>query len=111
MPSQGEKIKETVILSLLNIGLPSVDVGSDIALMIKFYVGSRSNPYCHDCYDTPHYTWGTMMLVPFLLNYLICWYVWATTDKRKAFTWVHSSAKKLFTPGQEAAGARPSRAP
>ena len=111
MPSQGEKIKETVILSLLNIGLPSVDVGSDIALMIKFYIGSRSNPYCHEEYKyhgnpglincdyndsvptsnlthTPHYTWGTMMLVPFLLNYLICWYVWATTDKRKAFTWV-----------------------
>ena len=35
-----------------------------------------------------HYVWGTMMLVPFLLNHLSCWYVWATTDKRKAFTWV-----------------------
>ena len=111
MPSQGEKIKETVILSLLNIGLPSVDVGSDIALMIKFYIGSQSNPYCHEeykyhgnpglinCYygdsvptsnltHTPQYTWGTMMLVPFLLNYLICWYVWAATDKRKTVTWL-----------------------
>jgi len=29
-----------------------------------------------------------MMLLPFLLNYLICWYVWATTDKRKTVTWV-----------------------
>ena len=28
------------------------------------------------------------MLVPFMLNYLICWYVWATTDKRKAVTWI-----------------------
>ena len=28
------------------------------------------------------------MLLPFLLNYLICWYVWATVDKRKAVTWV-----------------------
>ena len=28
------------------------------------------------------------MLVPFLLNYLICWYVWVTTDKRKTVTWV-----------------------
>ena len=32
--------------------------------------------------------WGSMMLAPFLLNYLICWYVWATTDKRKTVTWV-----------------------
>ena len=29
-----------------------------------------------------------MMLLPFLLNYLICWYVWATMDKRKEVTWV-----------------------
>ena len=48
MPSQGEKIKETVVLILLNIGLPSVDVGSDIALMIKFYIGSRSNLWCDE---------------------------------------------------------------
>ena len=81
--------------------------------MINFYVGSRVNPYCDEqrigysrnseericCYYddsvplsnltyTPHYVWGTLMLLPFLLNYLICWYVWATTDKRKAVTWV-----------------------
>ena len=37
---------------------------------------------------TPHYGRGTMMLLPFLMNYLICWYVWATTDKRKAVSWV-----------------------
>ena len=80
-----------------------------MALFVRFYF-AESNPYCHEmyapwryeerrrCYDeaphsnltiyTPHYAWGTMMLVPFLLNYLICWYVWATTDKRKAVTWV-----------------------
>merc|ERR1711971_458100 len=81
--------------------------------MINFYVGSRRNPYCDEnkigyhrwsaerfnCYYndsiptsdviyTPHYSWGTMMLLPFLLNYLICWYVWAATEKRKAITWV-----------------------
>ena len=50
MPSQGEKIKETFVLILLNIGLPSVDVGSDIALMIKFYIGSRSNLWCDEKY-------------------------------------------------------------
>ena len=37
---------------------------------------------------TPHYGRGTMMLLPILMNYLICWYVWVTTDKRKAVTWV-----------------------
>ena len=110
MPSRGEKVKETVVLSLLNIALPSLDVYSDFGLILEFYMGSRKNPWCDDnhydyqgdifsCYYdnsvptlnvtfTPHYAWGTMMLLPFLLNYLICWYVWATTDKRKAVTWV-----------------------
>ena len=101
-----EKIKETIILSLLNVVLPSVDVYSDIALVVNFLVGSRRNPYCVElfpsltynsdfvdrlnCYYndsvpttnvtyTSHYGWASMMFVPFLFNYLICWYVWATT--------------------------------
>jgi len=143
-PSRGEKIKEMVLLSLFNVALPSLDVYSDLGLIVKFYIGSRHHPYCdetysvhqsvnttyqdhlvsrfcrfncyyHDndpkspatyahqisCYDgkgnpstsnnvtyTPHYSWGTMMLVPFLLNYLICWYAWLTTDKRKSVSWI-----------------------
>ena len=111
MPSRGEKIIETLVLGVLNIALPSADVNSDLGLIYVFYRGSRENPYCDekypywrneerlDCYYdddvptsnvtyTPHYGWGTMMLLPFLLNYLISWYVWAITDKRKAVTWV-----------------------
>ena len=109
MSSRWEKIKETVVLTLLNIILPSVDVYSDGGLVFVFFRGSRHNPYCDEkyyvvfdrlnCYYndsvptsnvtyTPHVGWGSMMLVPLLLNYLICWYVWATTDKRKAVTWV-----------------------
>jgi len=108
-PGRGEQIKETVVVSLLNVALPSIDVYSDLGLIIKFYIGSRYNPYCDekyfqaedriDCYYddniptsnltyTPKYVWGTMMLVPFLLNYLICWYAWATTDKRKSISWI-----------------------
>ena len=114
MPSRWEKIKETVILTLLSVILPSVDVFSDGGLTFVFFRGSRHNPYCDqefearriiswgetlNCYYndsvptsnvtyTPHVGWGSMMLVPLLLNYLICWYVWATTDKRKAVTWI-----------------------
>ena len=114
MPSDGssEKIKETVLLSLLHVALPTIDVYTDLALIVRFYTGSRVNPYCDEKYQdwqdkelrincyyndsvpttnliyTPQTKWGTMMLLPFLLNYLICWYHWATIDKRKAFTWV-----------------------
>ena len=114
--TRSEKIKETIMLSVLNIALPSVDVFSDLALIDKFYFGkaSRRNPWCDEhkigyaaasnpsrnsmwtadrlnCHynmcapnngnvrEPPHYTWGTMMLVPFLLNYFVCWYAWATT--------------------------------
>ena len=105
-----EKIKETAVLGLLNVALPTVDIYSDVALFVRFY-SAESNPYCDQAYEyayqyeernkcyhdaphasltiyAPHYAWGTMMLVPFLLNYLICWYVWVTTDKRKTVTWV-----------------------
>ena len=90
---------------MLNVALPSVDVYSDIALVVNFLVGSRRNPYCDELYQrdplfgfrdrlncyyndsvpttnvtyTSHYGWASMMFVPFLFNYLICWYVWATT--------------------------------
>ena len=100
-----EKIKETIILGVLNVVLPSVDVYSDIALVVNFLVGSRRNPYCEELFQrdlsfspsdrlncfyndsvpttnvtyTSHYGWASMMFVPFLFNYLICWYVWATT--------------------------------
>ena len=114
--TRSENIKETIMLSVLNIALPSVDVYSDLALIDKFYLGEarRRNPWCDaneigylnfsssyrnsvwtadrlNCHynmcapnndnvrEPPHYTWGTMMLVPFLLNYFVCWYAWATT--------------------------------
>ena len=94
------------MLSVLNVALPSADVYSDIALVGNFLVGSRRNPYCDELYPyhlhyhydanrlncyyndsvpttnvtyTSHYGWASMMFVPFLFNYLICWYVWATT--------------------------------
>ena len=109
MPRKRDKTIETVILCLLNVALPTFDVYSDLVVSINFFIGSRSNPACDELFDnitdrikcyyndtistldvtyTPHVTWGTIMLVPFLLNYIICWYVWATTEKKKALSWV-----------------------
>ena len=108
---RGAKIKETFVLALLNVALPSVDVYSDLAMVTMFFsTENPSNPFCdekygngnkirrHLCYTesshanltvyTRHNAWGTMLLLPFLLNYLVVWYVWVTTDKRKAITWV-----------------------
>ena len=101
MPSRSEKIRETVILGLINVALPTFDVFSDLLVGIKFFIGSRSHPLCDEKYEevkerircyyeeapmenmtyTPHPAWATMMFMPYFLNYLICWYVWVTTDK------------------------------
>ena len=107
MPRKRDKTIETVILSLLNVALPTFDVYSDLVVSINFFIGSRSNPACDELFEnitdrikcyyndtistidvtyTPHVTWGTIMLVPFLLNYIICWYVWATTEKNKTIS-------------------------
>lgn len=160
-----EMIKESVLLYVLNVVLPSLDVYSDLAIIAVFYTGSRENPFCQDFFQTfqewyyavnqyqindaqdmddlteseqvfieadlqakwqnytsyypqfskltpwrgwefesrcnyddsiptsdliytPHYGWGTLMLLPFLLNYLICWYIWATNDMSKLVSWV-----------------------
>ena len=46
--TRSEKIKETIILGVLNIALPSVDVYSDLDMINNFYFGrpSRRNPWC-----------------------------------------------------------------
>jgi len=69
-PSRG-KIKETVLLVLLHILLPTVDIFTDLLLVGRFY------------YYGEHPGWGTMMFLPFLANYTISWYAWFHADKRK----------------------------
>ena len=112
LPSRGTIVKETILLGVFNVALPCFDVYSDLILIYKYYRGVPRNEYCdskyygnvHErwrCYweEVPRedlifkptertLTWGTLMLVPFLLNYFICWYAWALTDKRKTITWL-----------------------
>ena len=51
-PTLREKIKETVLLCVLNVVLPSLDVYSDLAIIAVFYTGSRENPFCQDFFET-----------------------------------------------------------
>ena len=51
-PTLREKIKETVLLCVLNVILPSLDVYSDLAIIVVFYTGSRENPFCQDFVET-----------------------------------------------------------
>ena len=68
-------IKETFLLGSLSVALPTVDVYTDIALTSKLY-------------HHGHNIWATLLLLPLLVNYLLCWFTWIATEKQKRFTWV-----------------------
>ena len=68
-------LKEIFLLALLNIALPTLDVYSDIALATKLYYNGHPN-------------WASLLLVPFLVNYTLCWIAWFNSEKQKKFTWI-----------------------
>ena len=66
----------TTILTIvvLNIFLPTADVITDINLMVKLCIFS-------------HYKLATVLLMPFLLNYIVCFYTFfRLTTNRKRYT-------------------------
>ena len=69
-------VKTVTPLILFSILLPLVDMGSDIRLIAKFY-------------EMGHIKYATILLIPLLLNYIICfvkWYEWEPSkDRRKTF--------------------------
>ena len=65
----------TLILFALTIALPTLDVYSDLYLVIVLYVSGY-----------PHY--GQLLLLPFLLTYFLSWLAWYNLDKRKNLTWL-----------------------
>ena len=67
--------KEIFLLALLNVALPTVDVYSDLALATKLY-------------QNGHPKWASSLLVPFLVNYALCWIAWFTTEKQKKLSWI-----------------------
>jgi len=70
-----QMLKEIILLVVLNVLLPTVDVYSDLALIIKFLANG-------------HYKWACILLVPFLLNYIFAWILWWRLDKNKWISWV-----------------------
>ena len=80
-----QKVRETVLLSALNIVLPTGDVYSDLALITKFL----TTPYLTlEGEETVHLKYGLALLAPFLANYLLTWIAWFRVDKQKRLTWL-----------------------
>ena len=71
-------LKETILMGTLNVGLPTVDVYTDIALSMRLY-------------STSHPIWASSLLIPFIINYMLGWYAWVHTEWKKEsrkFTWI-----------------------
>ena len=59
------ELASILTILILNIVLPTLDTATDINLVVKLYVGAR---------HFSHTAMATAMLLPFLLNYVVCLY-------------------------------------
>ena len=84
-------------MGTLNVGLPTVDVYTDIALSARLY----SSTVTHKDYlngtlittttEVSHPFWASSLLIPFIVNYMLGWYAWVCTEWKKEsrkFTWI-----------------------
>ena len=80
-------LKETILLGILNIGLPTADVYSDIALTARLYTATiTTTDWTYDHYNGTwtststtsigHPIYATCLLIPFLVNYALGWRAW-----------------------------------
>ena len=78
------EVKSILILLVLNIALPTVDTFTDINLVYKLYRGieHRNGNWRN------HPKMATAMLIPFLLNYIVCFITFLRKEKNKKFTFI-----------------------
>ena len=43
-----QQVKETVLLTILNVALPTVDIFTDLNSISKLYIGTLTHPHCDD---------------------------------------------------------------
>ena len=107
------EVKTILIISVLNILLPTLDTVTDINLVVKLYRGAQycdpsprqdddyekclEDPlgYCSNdennqavCRFSTHSKMATAMLIPFLLNYIVCFITFFRKEKNKKFTFI-----------------------
>ena len=70
-----EPKKETVLLGFFNVILPTVDVVTDLMMIVKLFMKN-------------HPKWAGLLLGPFLLNYLLSWNLWWRMEKNKKLSWI-----------------------
>ena len=126
MLTKFQKVKETLLITILNVALPTADIFTDLISITKLYIGTETHADCDEkselipfvdnykraarvrlddlwidakrkCIDespvdglyyNPHPIWATSLMVPFLINYLVTWFIWWNVDKKKTTSWI-----------------------
>ena len=66
------QIKETCLMGLFNLALPTSDTYSDLALVVELFIAG-------------HYKYGCSLLGPFLVTYLSSFLDWFRNRKEEAW--------------------------
>ena len=76
------EFKEIFLLGSFHVVLPTFDVFTDLALITKLYREHHPN-------------WATLLLVPFLVNYTLCWIARETEEVHldRRVPWLLPSAR------------------
>lgn len=102
---QREKIRHIMLVLVFNIILPTADIGTDIRLIvrllekhkeeIKFCGIDTSEKRCTYYFESGEKNKpskfqeiGLALLVPFLLNYVVCFITWFRLEKQKSRTFI-----------------------
>ena len=77
---------------VLNIFLPTLDTYTDISLVTKLYNGAEGENYNRETgWEYGHFSrpvYASVLLVPFLLNYVACWYTFYREARYKKYTFI-----------------------
>ena len=79
---------------VLNIILPTLDTYSDIILVAKLYNGAARREWNRETQELEdgdivrHPVYASVLLVPFLLNYVACCYTFFREEKYKKYTFI-----------------------
>ena len=87
------EVASILTVLLLNIFLPTLDTFTDIILVTKLYNGAEGRDYNRETKEWAdgHYShpvYASLLLVPFLLNYVACWYTFYREARYKKYTFI-----------------------
>ena len=87
------EVASILTVLVLNIFLPTLDTYTDIRLVTKLYNGADGYDWNWETreYEFVHHShpvYASVLLVPFLLNYVACWYTFYREARYKKYTFI-----------------------